>query len=215
MIRSLKTALTFVRLAGMLAEKRPKFSASSLLEVDEMYGFTYRGRHCSELGLDLLSYSVNSPELREAEDEVTGKAGTVDYGTEWGKRTIDLKVDMKQIGTPVKLQQSLILNWIKPTLPAALLVFDEMPDRFYYAKFTGKLGTQQFGSYGQFDFAMKCTDPYVYGPEQIHEMLVTNSPQSMFVPVGGTETSYPVIRLTNVGSNTINGFTVKTISEVD
>ncbi|MFD2116335.1 phage tail domain-containing protein [Paenibacillus yanchengensis] len=180
-----------------------------------MYGFRYRGRHSSEFGVDLLSYTINSPELREYEEEVPGLPGIVDYGTEWSKRSIDMQIDITPTAKPFKVQQSKILNWFKPTLPAGILVFDEIPDRFYYAKFTGNLGIQQFGTYGTFEFAMKCTDPFIYGPEQIVENTITSNPESIFVVSAGTEPTYPVIRLQNAGNNTINGFSLTIISEVE
>lgn len=180
-----------------------------------MYGFRYRGRHSKEFGVDLLSYTINSPELREYEDDISGLPGAVDYGTDWGKRAIDVSIDITPTSEQFKLQQSKIFNWLKPTLPAGILVFDELPDRFYFAKFTGKLGVQQFGHYGQFDFSMKCTDPFIYGPEQIYEHTITKNPDLSYVASGGTEFTYPVMRLKNIGANTINGFEIKTITEVD
>ncbi|GBG09516.1 hypothetical protein PAT3040_04166 [Paenibacillus agaridevorans] len=180
-----------------------------------MIGFKYRGKHCSEFGVTLLSYTVHSPELRESEEEVSGLPGTIDYGTEWGKRGIELRIDITPTSDAFKLQQSKILNWLKPTLPAGLLVFDELPDRFFYAKFTGRLGTEQFGYYGTFEFSMKCTDPFVYGPEQILEQTITGNPESIFVVSAGTEPAYPVIRLQNAGINMINGFSLTIISEVE
>jgi predicted phage tail component-like protein len=195
--------------------KLPTYCGNSLQEVGEVYGFTYRGKHCSELGVQLLTHTIQSPEVREYEDEVDGLPGVIDYGSEWGKRAVDLKIDIQPTADSFKLQQSRILNWLKPTLPAGLLVFDELPDRFFYAKFTGKLGTEQFGTYGTFEFSMKCTDPFIYGPEQILEQTITSSPESIFVASAGTEPTYPVIRLQNAGSNTINGFTMTIISEVE
>ncbi|CAM3705964.1 distal tail protein Dit [Cohnella lubricantis] len=128
-----------------------------------MYGFTYRGRHSSEFGITLLSSKINSPDLREYEDEVTGLPGVIDYGTEFGKRQIDLSIDITPSNEPFKVQQSRIYNWLNPTQAAGVLVFDETPDRYYYAKFTAKLGLQQIGKYGTFEFSMKCTDPFAYG----------------------------------------------------
>lgn len=178
-------------------------------------GFLYRGRHSSEFGVNLLSYKVNAPELREYEEELPGIPGSLDYGTEWSKRSIDLRIDITPTAEAFKVQQSKILNWFKPTLTAGLLVFDELPDRFYYAKFTGKLGTEQFGTYGTFEFAMKCTDPFIHGPDQILEHSITNSPETITIISAGTEPAYPIIRLQNVGSNIINGFTLTIISEVE
>ncbi|MFF2887853.1 distal tail protein Dit [Paenibacillus sp. NPDC057967] len=124
------------------------------------YGFTYKGRHCSELGVRLLRYTVNSPDLREYEDEPAGTPGVIDYGTELGKREIEITVDIVPDSRMFKRRQSEILSWLKPTTAAGMLVFDDVPDRFFTAKLSGNLTPEQIGKYGELRFAMKCTDPY-------------------------------------------------------
>ena len=171
-------------------------------------GFTYRGQHCSAFGINLLNYRINSPELREYEDEADGRPGALDYGTEFGKRSIEIKIDIEPNDTPFKLRQSQIYNWLKPTLPAGILIFDEMPDRIFYAKLSSKLGPEQFGRYGTFEFTMKCTDPFAYGPEQITETTITTSPATIDIQSDGTEPTPPLIELTNAGSTTIMRFIV-------
>lgn len=168
------------------------------------YGFTYRGLHNSLFGVNLLTYTIHSPELREFEDEVSGRPGIVDYGTEWGKREIEMIIDIEPTDTPFKIQQSIILNWLKPTLPAGILVFDDVPDRFYFAKYTGRWDINQFGRYGQFTITMKCSDPFAYGPEKIEEYTIISSPQDKVVVSAGTEPTPPVIELTNTGTQEID-----------
>jgi len=180
-----------------------------------VYGFTYRGRHSSEFGVNLLTYKINSPELREFEDDVAGRPGVVDYGTEFGKREIEIKIDIVPTDEDFKLQQSRIYNWLKPTLAAGILVFDEIPDRFYFAKFTGKLGLEQFGRYGTFDLTMKCTDPFAYGPEMVPETIITASPTTIQIVSNGTEPTSPVIELTNNGTTTIQQFTISNEYQIE
>lgn len=180
-----------------------------------IYGFTYRGRHCSEFGVNLLKYVVHSPELREYEDEVDGLPGTIDYGTDWGKRPIDMIIDIVPTDVPFKLQQSRILNWLKPTLPAGILVFDELPDRFYFAKFTGKLGIMQIMKYGEFEFTFKCTDPFAYGPERLREETITESPSVIKLDSLGSEPTPTVIKLTNTGLTNITSITIQNEYEVE
>lgn len=143
-----------------------------------MDGFTYRGRHCSELGVNLLSYTINTPELREHEDEADGVAGVIDYGTEWGKREISLRLDITPNGLSAKERQSHILTWLNPTLPAAALIFDEMPEWQFMAKMSGRLGLESFGTYGVFEVTLKCSDPMVYQSELTTE-ISWDSPISM------------------------------------
>lgn len=179
------------------------------------HGFRYRGRHTSEFGVNLIRHTINSPELREEEDEVAGLPGTLDYGTEWGKREIEMVIDISPTNEPLKLRQSKILNWLKPTLSAGVLVFDELPGRFYFAKFTKKLGVEQFGTYGEFEFSFKCTDPFAYGDEIILQNYFTQSPESLIAGSEGTEVTPPVIELTNHGSNTITSITIQNEYEVE
>lgn len=178
-------------------------------------GFTFRGQHCSLFGVNLLTYRINSPELREYEDEADGRPGALDYGTELGKRSIDIKIDIVPSETPFKIRQSQIYNWLKPTLPAGILIFDEIPDRFYYAKLSSKLTPEQFNRYGIFELTMKCTDPFAYGPEQIHETIITASPTLINIESLGTEPTPPYIELTNVGSTTINRFKLQAEYQIE
>lgn len=172
------------------------------------YGFTFKGRHCSDLGVRLLRYIVNSPELREYEDEPAGLAGVLDFGTELGKREIEIVVDIEPDAAEFKRRQSEILTWLKPTTAAGILVFDDVPDRFFYAKLSGRLTPEQMGRYGQFSFTLKCTDPYAYGPEQIYEDIAAASPFLFAVNSDGSEPTPPVIELTNMGGTIVNEFTV-------
>jgi len=180
-----------------------------------VYGFTYRGQHCSLFGVNLLSYTIHSPELREYEDEADGLSGVLDYGTEYGKRPIDIKIDINPNDVPFKLRQSQIYNWLKPTLPAGILIFDEIPDRIFYAKLSSKLSPEQFNRYGNFEFTMKCADPFAYGPEHILETIIDSSPQTLVIQSNGTEPTPPLIELTNNGATTINGFTLQNEYQIE
>ncbi|WP_020615737.1 distal tail protein Dit [Paenibacillus daejeonensis] len=173
------------------------------------YGFTYRGRHCSEFGVNLLSYTVHTPDIREYEDQVDGIAGVIDYGSEWGKRPIDVKIDIDPNDAQFKVRQSQILTWLKPTLAAGVLIFDDVPDRLYYAKLSGRLTPEQFGKYGVLDFSFKCTDPFAYGQESIFETTLTASPSLITILSEGSEATPPVIELTNTSSTqTVSGITI-------
>ncbi|WP_028560957.1 distal tail protein Dit [Paenibacillus pinihumi] len=167
------------------------------------YGFTYKGRHSSTMGVNLLNYTPNSPELREYEDEVDGLPGVIDYGTEYGKRAIDVTMDLTVNDDQFKVRQSQIYQWLKPTQAAGILVFDDVPDRFYFAKLTGLLRPEQIGQYGTFTFTFKCTDPFAYGPERIEEYVITKSPDIKRIVSDGTEPTPPEIILVNTGTTTV------------
>lgn len=172
------------------------------------YGFTFKGRHCSELGVRLLRYTVNSPDLREYEDEPAGLAGVIDYGTELGKREIEVTVDIDPDDTAFKRRQSEILTWLKPTTAAGILVFDDVPDRFFYAKMTGRLSPEQIGTYGEIRLSFKCTDPYAYGHENLHEGTYGAAPFAIPIFSDGSEATPVLIEIENVGSGSIPKFTL-------
>ncbi|MHA7962883.1 distal tail protein Dit [Paenibacillus sp. CAU 1782] len=174
------------------------------------YGFVFKGRHCSEFGARLLRYTVNSPDLREYEDEPAGLPGVLDFGTELGKREIEIVMDIDpSVDIPFKRRQSEILTWLKPTTAAGILVFDEVPDRFFYAKLSGRLVPEQIGQYGEFRVTLKCTDPFAYGPERIYEDSLTAAPFSFVLESEGSEPTPPIIELSNAGTTTLAaGFTL-------
>lgn len=166
--------------------------------------------------MTLISYIVGPADLREHEDVVSGRAGVIDYGTEYGKRPIDMVLLLEQ--SPTRSIRALVHDLIamfKPTLPAAPLIFDAEPHRTYWAKYTGKLGIEELAYFGQFTLSLKCADPFAYGPEQITEATMTGSPSTLSVVSGGTEETAPLIRIVNSGSNTIHGFTIKNSVLVD
>jgi len=125
------------------------------------YSFTYKGRDVTEFGGRLLRYNVGSPQLREYEDTVAGRDGVIDYGTELGKREIEVVFDIDPNDTQFKRRQSQILSWLKPS-SAGELVFSDMPDRYFTAKMTGSLAAEQIGKYGEFRITFKASDPYAY-----------------------------------------------------
>ncbi|GIQ63722.1 hypothetical protein PACILC2_22900 [Paenibacillus cisolokensis] len=167
------------------------------------YGFTYRGRHCSEFGLKLIGYRVNAPDIREYEDEVGGVDGVIDYGTELGKREIEVRVDVISTDEPLAQRQSRIMAWLTPKQDAGALIFDEFPEWRYFAKYSGRLTLDQIGRYGEFTITFKCTDPFAYGPERIQEMTITSSPFTIHAPSDGAVPTPPVFELTNVGTTTL------------
>jgi predicted phage tail component-like protein len=184
-------------------------------------GFTYRGQHSSVLGLTLLSLRLNPPEIREYEDDVSGRHGTIDYGTEFGKRDIEIQVDVLSSNENLKVRVSKIMQWLDPTQGASELIFDELPELRYLAKYTGRLGIeQQIVQYGVFAVTMKCTYPfgesvhdtsaieydqgleYGQGYEySLYSTIITASGQTLDIDHFGTVAVGPLIRITGAFTN--------------
>lgn len=182
--------------------------------TEQSYGFTYKGRHCSEFGARLLRYNVGSPQLRENEDTVAGLDGVIDYGTELGKREIEVVFDIDPDERSFKRRQSQILSWLKPKGPGEL-VFDDVPDRFFNAKLTGSMAVEQIGKYGEIRVTFKAADPYSYSTTESDDVILdsdvvldeeitldaawsftVNSPQTVTVNNWGYEDIRPRIVIT-------------------
>lgn len=180
-------------------------------------GFTYRGRHSSEFGVNLLAYTVNTPDIREYEDEADGRAGVIDYGSEWGKREITLRIDVTPTAESLKRRQSRIMAWLSPVAAGyGTLIFDEVPDIQYSAKLTGRLGIEQFfRGYGEFTLTFKCADPYGYSTYCVESIDVDSAvlvdtdisvdatysfamtgPATFAIDNFGTEAVQPIIEIT-------------------
>ena len=111
------------------------------------YNFTFKGVNCGQYGIRLLRYDVRMPTLREYEDEVAGLPGVIDFGTELGKREIEVVIDIDPDDRSFKLRQSAILTWLKPTAAPGILSFSDVPGRIYFAKITGNPSAEQIGRY--------------------------------------------------------------------
>lgn len=179
-----------------------------------MSGFYYRGKRSEDFGLTLLKHRIHSPDLREYEEEVAGRHGVIDYGTELGKRTIELDV-LLQGDDPLDIMVSKVAAWLNPMLPAGELKIDAIPGRMFKAKYTGKLGIERLGKAGTITITMKCTDPFYYSDEKTTETTLTSSPSSVTIVSEGDIETPPVITLTNNGGNTIHGFILTNEYEVE
>lgn len=196
--------------------------------MDE-YGFTYRGRHCSELGVRLLRYTVGSPDLREYEDEIAGADGLIgyDYGTQLGKREIAVVIDIDPDERSFKRRQSAILSWLSPTKGNGQLIFDDVSERYYDAKLTGKLSVEQIGTYGEISLTFKALNPMASSVAESDDIILDSpvlldddiglsdawsftvtSPTTVTVNNWGYENVRPIIRVTGTFTNLqIGGYT--------
>ncbi len=129
------------------------------------------------MGVRLLSYTVNTPELREYAETVAGRPGEYDYGAEWGTREITVKIDVIPNGESLKRRQSKILSWLSPVdSGAGPLIFDEVPDTQYNAKLTGRFGIEQLiVGYGVLTITFKCHDPFGYSTYSVESITVDSA----------------------------------------
>lgn len=193
----------------------------------ESYNFTFKGRSCADFGVRLLRYNVNSPELREYEDEIAGADGAIDFGTNLGKREIVVVIDIDPDDRSFKRRQSAILSWLSPTKGGGQLIFSDVPERYFDAKLTGRLSVEQIGNYGEISLTFKAVDPFAHSVAESDDIILdspvllddeiglsdawtfgVNSPTVLSVNNWGYENVRPIIRVTGNFTNlSIGGFT--------
>lgn len=178
-------------------------------------GFTYRGKHSSEIPVTLLGYTIHAPELRENEDDVPGRHGVVDSGTELGKREIELELMLESNGEhSMESRRRSLVAWLHP-FAYGDLVFDDAPDVRWEAKYAGKLGIEQISRFGVFTVTMKCAKPFGIQIDEAGGTLLDSdiildsdvrlddqytfevtTPESIEVNNYGTAPVYPIIEIT-------------------
>lgn len=112
-------------------------------------------------------------------------------------------IDIEPLIIPVKIEVSgdtrekyfnnceEVAEWLTTNEPKPL-VFDDQPDRIYYAMLLGSLEPEEIVRVGYVDVKFICPDPYKYGPEKV----VEPSSDTFIVENNGTAETYPIITLT-------------------
>lgn len=112
----------------------------------------------------------------------------------------DSVTDIRTIEVPVLLQRGNFsdLQKLKEDLAAWLiteneeeLIFDDEPDRVYYAAVNGSLDLDELTRTGKGTIVFICPDPYKYGPEKNQSFT-----SSGVVSVEGTVETYPIFKAT-------------------
>jgi predicted phage tail component-like protein len=127
---------------------------------------------------------------------VPGVPGGFLQSTDIDVRTIEVPVFIKGENlTHLQRLKEDLAAWLVTDRPAPL-VFDDDPDRTYYAVVDDTVGFDEIIKFGSGTIKFICPDPYVYGKEQTTNATVTTSGQSVNVSNTGSAKTYPVITAT-------------------
>lgn len=121
---------------------------------------------------------------------ISGKAGAYLSSTDTQVRVIEQpffikasdRLDLKKI-------EEELSEWLITDEPAEL-IFDDEPDRVYYAVVDGSLEMEEVNDFGRGVITFICPDPYKYG----QELEVTFANSAMFYTEGSVET-YPIVEV--------------------
>lgn len=169
------------------------------------YGFTFDGIHCSTFGVGMKSKKRPFlPATVDRLETIPSRPGAYDFGAELGPRYFELECGVLESSIPaLRDKLRLIAQWLNPLKGAKPLVFDDEPDKTYYARYSGQIGLDQLARSARFTIPFICADPFAYGVEVFtnKDMAVGNS--TMLITNDGTYAA--PIEITIVGrSNTVN-----------
>lgn len=105
------------------------------------------------------------PSTREITEEIPGRHGEIDFGTELKPRMLELVCRTKDGLSPQEkfaLKRALA-DYLNPIKGAKSLVFSDDVYKSYKVKFTGKLIPKDYPGWFEFSIPFKMVDPFIYG----------------------------------------------------
>lgn len=123
---------------------------------------------------------------------IPGRPGGYNQSTETGIRTLEVPVLIKGNDYPdlQKLKEDLAA-WLITDEPCEL-IFDDEPDRIYFAMVDGSLDLDEIIKFGTGTITFICPDSYKYGP--LHRGVFESEVAS--ITNSGTTETYPIFRAT-------------------
>ena len=167
------------------------------------------------LGLKVLRDSRYEilPGTRENSEEIPGKHGDIDFGTELMPGILELHcvTDDGLTHAQQKQKKRDIAKYLNPLLGYQKLVFADEPEVYYMVKYSGKLDMTPNSQWFDFVLPFKMSDPFGYSEEVSNELIAFNSGDNILIEVGGTVENPPTFIINNQGSPVV-GFRIVIIT---
>jgi phage-related protein len=197
------------------------------MPYDVSGGANIGGYSFASLGIKLLSSNIPIlPETRQQEDDLPGLDGSLDLGTEYGPRQIELEVFVKADSkTELHSKLAKIASIFSPRRGIQPLVITPQTGKLFYVKFNGSLSLEKIGSMnGKFTIPLKAFDPFAYSVNDTSEPIrlgqgytlgqglrlgdsytfeAKQASTNFSVYHAGTHEAKPLIRVTGTGSNLV------------
>ncbi|GEK57128.1 hypothetical protein CHL76_02235 [Marinococcus halophilus] len=163
-----------------------------------MNGFTFDGVHSDDLGVIVNKKNVPmSPPVNGRTQTIDGFDGAWDYGVSYDPREIDLECTIfKTEKRTMKDNLRQIVKAFNPRKGAKKLVFDDEPDKCYFARLDAQVPLEQKGQMGTFTIELVCPErPHTYGTD---ERIGTFS-NDLNTSHEGTHVAKPTLTITHNG----------------
>ncbi|MGP0583708.1 phage tail domain-containing protein [Paenibacillus timonensis] len=146
------------------------------------------------------------PEAIENTVEIAERDGALDFGSTYAARPIGLAFFITgDYDTTV----GLLMRKFNTRRGLLDLVFSDRPGKHYFGEYRGTMSWDESTGNRVIDIPLKMYDPFPESDERINELNITQSPQVISVQSAGDERASPIIVLTNTGTTTLSGFTIK------
>ncbi|MCM1333775.1 MAG: phage tail family protein [Bacteroides sp.] len=177
-------------------------------------GFVFDDRSSRSIGIHarLIKWAA-VPTLRGNTQIIPGKAGTLDFGAEYGEHIIELSCSIfpkKSFAALVTVLDELA-DWLDPTAGIRQLQLDDVPGRYFWARLSEGMDCERLlRSSGSFSLKFLCADPYAYAVND-EEYTITAAQTTVIMRQLGNADSEPIYYLKgNVSSNSSSYITVNT-----
>jgi phage-related protein len=172
----------------------------------------------SSLGLGLIKRDIPVlPDTRDYTLQIVGKDGEVDFGADYAPRIINHECVLMADDptTDYQAKVAALASIFDMRKGNVTLTYSDRPNRNYTARYAGTLPIQKIIFDGNVTIPMKMFDPFPESDERLLETTISTSPQVLSIVSDGDVRADPVITLTNIGSTTINSFTIKNEIQIE
>lgn len=120
------------------------------------------------------SRSEMLPSTRDSVEEITGRHGEMDFGTEFNSRMMELHVATDEGYAPLEKAylQRLFAKYLDPTKGAKTLIFSDDIEKSYMVKYSGKIDPTNHPTWFEFVLPFKMSNPFIIG--SFEKILVGN-----------------------------------------
>lgn len=105
------------------------------------------------------------PATRDYTEELVGRHGEIDFGTEFKSKNMELHVATDEGYSPLEKAQlqRLFAKYLDPTKGAKTLIFSDDVEKTYMVKYSGKIDLNQYATWFPFVIPFKMSDPFIIG----------------------------------------------------
>lgn len=160
-------------------------------------GFKFGTTRSETLGLILRDKTVPfMPPIDDQSEQIAGKDGAWDFGVRFGAKQITTDVSI-YANSRTALNDNLreLANVFNPRKGPQELIFDDEPDKLYYARLSDKFEPDKIGIYGEFELLFICHDPFTYAATE----TVQNGATQTTVDHLGSHITKPILTVTHSG----------------